>query len=66
MKKSGSGGGGGITIRYETPFHIRCAKCKNMIAKGVRFNSNKKQGTFTITIQELFLFLQLSTELATD
>lgn len=32
-----------ITIRYEVPFHIRCTKCKNMIAKGVRFNAEKKQ-----------------------
>jgi len=29
-------------IRYETPFHIRCLKCSNMIAKGVRFNAEKR------------------------
>jgi len=35
-----------ITVRYETPFHVRCEKCKNMIGKGVRFNAEKKKGKF--------------------
>lgn len=32
---------GGSKVRYETPFHVRCEGCQNMIAKGVRFNSIK-------------------------
>lgn len=32
---------GGSKVRYETPFHVRCEGCENMIAKGVRFNSIK-------------------------
>lgn len=37
-------------VRYETPFHVRCEKCKKMIAKGVRFNADKKQiGNFHTT-----------------
>jgi polygalacturonase len=35
----------GKKIRYETPFHVRCNGCKNMIAKGVRFNAVQKWGT---------------------
>jgi coiled-coil domain-containing protein 130 len=26
------------------PFHVRCDACKQMIAKGVRFNAEKKKG----------------------
>lgn len=29
-------------VRFETPFHVRCEICKQQIAKGVRFNANKK------------------------
>lgn len=37
-------------IRFEVPFHIRCDKCENMIAKGVRFNSEKRTvGNFLST-----------------
>lgn len=32
---------GGSKVRYETPFHVRCEGCQNMVAKGVRFNSTK-------------------------
>ncbi|KAL4472912.1 hypothetical protein ABPG72_007789 [Tetrahymena utriculariae] len=32
-----------LVIRYETPFHVRCLKCDNMIAKGVRFNAEKRK-----------------------
>lgn len=32
---------GGSKVRYETPFHVRCESCGNMVAKGVRFNSIK-------------------------
>ena len=32
---------GGNKIRYETPFHVRCEGCQNMVAKGVRFNAMK-------------------------
>lgn len=32
---------GGSKVRYETPFHVRCEGCQNMVAKGVRFNSIK-------------------------
>jgi coiled-coil domain-containing protein 130 len=32
---------GSVTVRYETPFHVRCEKCENMIGKGVRFNARK-------------------------
>lgn len=39
-----------LVIRYETPFHIRCKKCNEMIGKGVRFNAEKKQGFFFNTI----------------
>ncbi len=34
---------GARKIRFEMPFHIRCNKCNNMIAKGVRFNAEKKK-----------------------
>ena len=33
---------GTTKVRYETPFHVRCEKCNQQIAKGVRFNANKK------------------------
>jgi hypothetical protein len=29
-------------VRFEVMFHINCLQCKNMIAKGERFNSRKK------------------------
>ena len=32
----------GKTIRYETPFHVRCKGCGNMVAKGVRFNAHQR------------------------
>jgi coiled-coil domain-containing protein 130 len=31
-----------LVIRFEMPFHVRCTGCKRMIAKGVRFNAEKK------------------------
>lgn len=33
----------GITgVRFEIPYHIRCDECSSMLAKGVRFNAQKK------------------------
>lgn len=32
-----------LIIRFEMPFHIWCGGCEAMIAKGVRFNAEKKQ-----------------------
>lgn len=32
-----------LIIRFEMPFHIWCGGCNSMIAKGVRFNAEKKQ-----------------------
>lgn len=34
---------GVLTIRFEMPFNVRCVGCDNHIAKGVRFNAEKKQ-----------------------
>ena len=31
-----------LTIRFEMPFNVRCTGCGNHIAKGVRFNAEKK------------------------
>jgi coiled-coil domain-containing protein 130 len=31
-----------LIIRFEVPFHIACVTCKHMMAKGVRFNAEKK------------------------
>eukprot|EP00798_Chlamydomonas_sp_ICE-L_P024621 gene24621-10242_t len=31
-----------LVIRFEVPFHINCEKCKEMVAKGERFNAEKK------------------------
>ena len=36
-----------LIIRFEMPFHIFCDGCNSVIAKGVRFNAEKKQiGTY--------------------
>ncbi|CAI7837115.1 unnamed protein product, partial [Closterium sp. NIES-53] len=35
-------GDGILVIRFEMPFHVWCGGCKSMIAKGVRFNAEKK------------------------
>eukprot|EP01025_Chloroclados_australasicus_P052353 TRINITY_DN6100_c1_g1_i2.p2 TRINITY_DN6100_c1_g1~~TRINITY_DN6100_c1_g1_i2.p2 ORF type:complete len:281 (-),score=18.16 TRINITY_DN6100_c1_g1_i2:982-1824(-) len=32
-----------LIVRFEMPFNIWCQKCEEMIAKGVRFNAEKKQ-----------------------
>ncbi|KAI3699141.1 hypothetical protein L2E82_43206 [Cichorium intybus] len=32
-----------LIIRFEMPYHIWCGGCNSMIAKGVRFNAEKKQ-----------------------
>lgn len=32
-----------LVIRFEMPYHIWCGGCNSMIAKGVRFNAEKKQ-----------------------
>eukprot|EP01024_Parvocaulis_polyphysoides_P046025 TRINITY_DN4319_c0_g2_i1.p1 TRINITY_DN4319_c0_g2~~TRINITY_DN4319_c0_g2_i1.p1 ORF type:complete len:281 (+),score=40.98 TRINITY_DN4319_c0_g2_i1:89-931(+) len=32
-----------LVVRFEMPFHVWCQKCGDMIAKGVRFNAEKKQ-----------------------
>ena len=31
-----------LTVRFEMPFNVRCQGCGNHIAKGVRFNAEKK------------------------
>ena len=31
-----------LTVRFEMPFNVRCTGCGNHIAKGVRFNAEKK------------------------
>jgi len=46
FRKKKKGKKGIITVRYETPFHVKCGGCKCMVAKGVRFNSRKSQGKF--------------------
>lgn len=33
---------GVLTVRFEMPFHVRCTGCGGRIAKGVRFNAQKK------------------------
>ena len=33
---------GVLTVRFEMPYNIRCIGCGNHIAKGVRFNAEKK------------------------
>jgi coiled-coil domain-containing protein 130 len=35
-------GEGILTIRFEMPFNVRCTGCDNHIAKGVRYNAEKK------------------------
>ena len=45
-------GQGILVVRYETPFHIRCLKCEQMIGKGVRFNAEKKASIFFWVINE--------------
>lgn len=30
-------------LRFEMPFNVWCGGCNSMIAKGVRFNAEKKQ-----------------------
>lgn len=32
-----------LTIRFEMPFNVRCGACGHTIAKGVRFNAEKKK-----------------------
>ena len=32
-----------VAFRFEMPFNIWCGGCNSMIAKGVRFNAEKKQ-----------------------
>ncbi|OUS45248.1 cell cycle control protein-related [Ostreococcus tauri] len=34
---------GVLTIRFEMPFHVKCGACEHTIAKGVRFNAEKKK-----------------------
>lgn len=29
-------------MRFELPYHIRCGECDSMLAKGVRFNAQKR------------------------
>ncbi|KAJ4902047.1 hypothetical protein Rs2_15998 [Raphanus sativus] len=36
-------GEGILIIRFEMPYNIWCGGCNSMIAKGVRFNAEKKQ-----------------------
>ncbi|GMH27531.1 hypothetical protein Nepgr_029374 [Nepenthes gracilis] len=37
-----------LIIRFEMPFNAWCQGCNSMIAKGVRFNAEKKQWEITI------------------
>lgn len=46
----------GKKIRYETPFHVRCYGCHNMIAKGVRFNAVQKMGTLLKPLSRTLLY----------
>ena len=32
-----------LTIRFEMPFNVKCGACGHMIAKGVRFNAEKRK-----------------------
>jgi coiled-coil domain-containing protein 130 len=34
---------GGLVVRFETPFDCVCARCGENVAKGVRFNADKRQ-----------------------
>ncbi|ABP00497.1 predicted protein [Ostreococcus lucimarinus CCE9901] len=34
---------GVLTIRFEMPFNVKCGACGHMIAKGVRFNAEKRK-----------------------
>eukprot|EP01067_Filipodium_phascolosomae_P000031 Filipodium_phascolosomae@DN1022_c0_g1_i1.p1 len=39
-----------LIIRFEIPFNVRCKNCRTMIAKGVRYNAEKKcVGTYFST-----------------
>eukprot|EP01066_Platyproteum_vivax_P003678 Platyproteum_vivax@DN1462_c0_g1_i1.p1 len=39
-----------LIIRFEMPFNVRCKNCRTMIAKGVRYNAQKKcQGQYHST-----------------
>ena len=35
--------GSACACRFEVPFHLWCAKCGEKVAKGERFNAEKKQ-----------------------
>ncbi|KAJ9140675.1 hypothetical protein P3X46_031293 [Hevea brasiliensis] len=42
-----------LIIRFEMPFNVWCGGCNSMIAKGVRFNAEKKQvGSYHSTKEE--------------
>ena len=34
---------GVLVVRFEMPFNVMCSGCSNTIAKGVRFNAEKRQ-----------------------
>ncbi|KAF4676527.1 hypothetical protein FOL47_005963 [Perkinsus chesapeaki] len=47
-----------IIIRFEMPFHVRCDKCLQRTAQGVRFNARKKKvGNYYTTPIYEFTFL---------
>ncbi|EER09486.1 Cell cycle control protein cwf16, putative [Perkinsus marinus ATCC 50983] len=47
-----------IIIRFEMPFHVRCDKCLQRTAQGVRFNARKKKvGSYYTTPIYEFTFL---------
>lgn len=45
LRNSSSGGGGGLTVRFEMPYAIWCASCPQptIIGQGVRFNAEKRR-----------------------
>lgn len=46
-----------ILFRFEMPYNIWCGGCNSMIAKGVRFNAEKKQvGNYYSTKVRLRVF----------
>jgi coiled-coil domain-containing protein 130 len=47
-----------LVIRFEMPYNIWCGGCQSMIAKGVRFNAEKKQvGNYYSTKVQFPLFV---------
>ena len=43
---------GSIGARFEILFHVKCTNCRQMWAKGVRFDSRKFTGKFKIELNK--------------